>query len=209
MIHSGNCSPSPSPVGFNSPIISQSLLFEFLCANPATPYAQDQWIICFGNFSLHAKLAAKGRQAKSGSQRSHTEFQVVLAVWRNQSTGTFVPQKVNQGSAAMNCSDWQVFNLIWPFAGPFHFHKFASCNSHCKSTWTVPEKVHAVSHTWKLLSFPWLSRNLFVFVGSRFSLVSNIYVSCNWILSWIFFHSNTAAAIHFLHCSRLTYFACT
>ena len=37
------------------------------------------------------------RQAKSGSQRSHKEFQVVLAVCRNQ-------RKVNWGSAAINCS---------------------------------------------------------------------------------------------------------
>ena len=41
MIHPGNCSPAPSPVGFNCPIISQSFLFEFSCANPATPFTQD------------------------------------------------------------------------------------------------------------------------------------------------------------------------
>ena len=41
MIHSGNCSPVPSPVGFNRTVISQSLLFEFSCVNPATLIAQD------------------------------------------------------------------------------------------------------------------------------------------------------------------------
>ena len=30
-----------SPVGFNRPIISQSLFLNFSCANPATPLAQD------------------------------------------------------------------------------------------------------------------------------------------------------------------------
>ena len=41
MIHPENCSHVPSPVGFNSPIISQSPLLRFSCENPATPLAQD------------------------------------------------------------------------------------------------------------------------------------------------------------------------
>ena len=43
VIHPGNCSPAPSSgsVGFNSPIISQSLVLEFSCACSATPFAQD------------------------------------------------------------------------------------------------------------------------------------------------------------------------
>ena len=37
--------PAPSPVGFNSPIIFQSLLLKFSCANPATQIAH-----CSGAF---------------------------------------------------------------------------------------------------------------------------------------------------------------
>ena len=39
-IHPGNCSPASYPVGFNRPIISQSLLLEFSCVNSTTPIAQ-------------------------------------------------------------------------------------------------------------------------------------------------------------------------
>ena len=82
---------------------------------------------------------------------------------------------------------------------------------HGGSTRTVPETVHAVPHTRKPLSFPWLSslRNLFVFLGSLFSLVPNIYVSCNGMPPWIFSNSNAAASILFLSCRRLADFACT
>ena len=41
MNHPGNCSPAPSPVGFNRPSISQSPLLRFSCANPASLFAQD------------------------------------------------------------------------------------------------------------------------------------------------------------------------
>ena len=51
LIHPGNCSPAPFPVGFNRPIISQSHLLEFLRANPATPIAQDH---LFSSLHAHA-----------------------------------------------------------------------------------------------------------------------------------------------------------
>ena len=38
---------------------------------------------------IAAQAPRTGRQAKSGSKRSHKEFHFVLAVWRNPSTGTF------------------------------------------------------------------------------------------------------------------------
>ena len=38
---------------------------------------------------LSHKALRNGRQAKSGSQHSHKEFQVVFAIWKNLSTGTF------------------------------------------------------------------------------------------------------------------------
>ena len=41
MIHPGNHSLAPSPVGVNWPIISQILQLEFSCANPAALIAQD------------------------------------------------------------------------------------------------------------------------------------------------------------------------
>ena len=37
-------------------------------------------------------------------------------------------------------------------------------------------------------------RNMFVFLGSLFSFVSNIYLSCNGMPPWIFSHSNTDAS---------------
>ena len=43
--------------------------------------------------SLPHKPFRTGRQAKSGSQLSHKEFQFVLALWRNQSKGTFYTSK--------------------------------------------------------------------------------------------------------------------
>ena len=54
--------------------------------------------------------------------------------------------------------------------------------------------------------FPWLRRNLWVFLGSVFSWVSSMHISCNGIQTsgWIFSHSKAAAPIHFLHCSQLT-----
>ena len=114
----------------------------------------------------------------------------------------------------------------------FSFHEFASCYfyhwqvfagptlaSHCVSTKMpfkmVPEKVHALPFNRKPLSFPWLRKNLLVFLGSVFSWVSSMYILCHGIPSWIFSHSNEsahsneAAPIHFLHCCWLTYFACT
>ena len=45
MISPGNCNPAPFQVGFNSPIIFQSLLLEFSCVNPATLISQDQWFL--------------------------------------------------------------------------------------------------------------------------------------------------------------------
>ena len=51
MIHTGNCCLAPSPVGFNRPIISQSLFLHFSCANPDTPFAQDH---LFSKLSQHA-----------------------------------------------------------------------------------------------------------------------------------------------------------
>ena len=76
-------------------------------------------------------------------------------------------------------------------------------------TQTVPEKVHALPLNRKPLSFPWIRRNLLVFLGSIFSLVSSMYILCNGIPPWNFSHSNEAAPIHFLHCCRLADFACT
>ena len=43
----------------------------------------------FWKCSLQRKLPCTGRQAKSGSQRSPKDFEVVLAVWRNPCTGAF------------------------------------------------------------------------------------------------------------------------
>ena len=54
MIHPGKCCLEPSPVGFNRPIISQSLFLEFSCANPATPFAQFH---LFSKLSLPVSIA--------------------------------------------------------------------------------------------------------------------------------------------------------
>ena len=91
----------------------------------------------------------------------------------------------------------------------------SSLASHSVCTKMVPEKVHALPFNRKPLSFPWLRKNLLVFLGSVFSWVSSMYILCHGIPSWIFSHSNEsahsneAAPIHFLHCCWLTYFACT
>ena len=59
----------------------------------------------------------------------------------------------------------------WPLP-PLAVSTRSSLSSHCWSTQTVPEKVHAVPLTQKQLSTPWLSRNLSVSLGSVFSGVS-------------------------------------
>ena len=51
MIHTGNCCLAPSPVGFNRPIISQSLFLE---SRVRIRPLRSLRIICFRNFSQHA-----------------------------------------------------------------------------------------------------------------------------------------------------------
>ena len=77
--------------------------------------------------------------------------------------------------------------------------------AHGWSTQTVPEKVHALQFTQKLMYFPYLSRSLSVFFRSLFSRVSIMHIAFN-ALSGIapnFSYSNSAANIHFLQCRRL------
>ena len=49
---------------------------------------------------IAAQAPRTGRQAKSGSKRSHKEFHFVLAVWRNPSTGTFF---ASEGELRTSC----------------------------------------------------------------------------------------------------------
>ena len=173
----------------------------------------------FWKSRLPDKPPRTGRQAKSGSQRSHKDFQVVLAVWRNPRRGTFCASE-GEPRISSDISQWTdrysiasgrsrapsaSLNLLLAIST----RSLPRLSSHGGSTRTVPEKVHAVPLTRKPLSFPWLSRNLSVFLGSVFSCVSSIYVSCNGMPPWIFSHSNSAASIHFLHFRRLADFACT
>ena len=140
----------------------------------------------FWKFSLPHTPPRTGRQAKAGSQHFHKECEVVLAVWRNQHTGTFCASDSGSEGEPRISGDKSQCTDRYSIASGRSRAPFASTNlllaistrsspglsSHGESTWTVPEKVHAVPLTRKPLRFPWLSRNLFVFLGSLFSLVS-------------------------------------
>ena len=121
MIHPGNCCPAPSPVPgwFQSSSHFSNLLLEFSCANPATPFAQAEpvRIVCFRNFSQHAH-APSAQPLKTPLAPSAACFQVVLAVWRYPRTETFVPPKVNRGSAAIYCSGMTGIRWHRAFRGP-------------------------------------------------------------------------------------------
>ena len=124
----------------------------------------------FWKSRLPHKPPRTGRQAKSGSQRSHKDFQVVLAVWRNPRTGTFCASE-GEPRISSDISQWTdrysiasgrsrapsaSLNLLLAIST----RSLPRLSSHGGSTRTVPEKVHAVPLTQKPLSFPWLSRNL-------------------------------------------------
>ena len=113
---------------------------------------------------LPHKPPRTGRQAKSGSQRSHKEFQVGLAVCRNPRTGTSC---ASQGEPRIS-GDKSQWTDRYSIASGRSRAPSASTNlllaistrsspglsSHGESTRTVPEKVHALPHTRKKLSFP-------------------------------------------------------
>ena len=140
----------------------------------------------------HKPLPRTGRQAKSGSQRSHKEFQFVLIVWSNPFTGTFC---ASEGEPRISSDISQRTD---------RYHVFYRIGTW--STQTALEKVHAFPHTRKLLSFPWLRRNLSVSLESVFTWGSSMYISCNGITPWIYSNSKAAAPIHFLHCRLLASF---
>ena len=88
----------------------------------------------------------------------------MLAIWRNPRTGTFC---ASEGEPKISCdiSQWTDRNLIpsgrsrSPSASmnlPLAISTRSLLASHGGYTRTVPEKVHAVPHTRKQLSFPWL-----------------------------------------------------
>ena len=105
----------------------------------------------FSNSSLQHKLSRIGRQAKSGSQHSHKEFQVYFEVLRYPSTATLLCPRLKPGPVAM-----QVFDGIWMFAGPCRILDFFSSDVQQASTvsfviqdssWypeTVLEKIHTL-----------------------------------------------------------------
>ena len=104
------------------------------------------------------------RQAKSGSQRSHKEFQVVLAVCRNPRTGTSCASE-GEPRISGDKSQWtdrysiasgrsQAPSASTNLLLAISMRSSPGLSSHGESTRTVPEKVHAVPLTRKPLSFP-------------------------------------------------------
>ena len=113
MIHPENCSPAPCPVGFNRPIISQSLFLEFSCANPATPSLR---IICFRNFSRLAHAPSlKTPLAPSPACFNHSIF--------FESLPGPLPV-ISCKSAKANCSGPFVFEI--PLTATIHPQKGAA-----------------------------------------------------------------------------------
>ena len=106
------------------------------------------------------------------------------AVWRYPRTGAFLASESEQRTSG-DTSQWTDRYSIAsgrsraPSASmnlPLEISTRSSLSSHGGSTQTVQEKVHSFPLTQKLLSFPWLRRNLLVFLGSVFSWVSNTYI---------------------------------
>ena len=94
----------------------------------------------------------------TGSQRSHMEFQDVVAVWRKQRTGTFVTSFEPELRTSSDISQWT--DRYWIADGrsrapcaSMNFTLAISTRSHDSSphwsTLMVPEKVHAVPFTRK------------------------------------------------------------
>ena len=105
-----------------------------------------------------AQVHLTGRHWKSGSQRSHMEFQDVVAVWRKPRTGTFVTSPEPELRTSGDISQWT--DRYWIADGrsrspcaAMNFTLAISTRSHDSSphgsTPMVPEKVHAVPFTRK------------------------------------------------------------
>ena len=97
--------------------------------------------------------------------------------------------------------DWQLFDCLWPFSGPFWVLEFASdlamstrspqslVSFHKRSTETVPEKVHTFNSLEQCCIFCISAGSCMCLLGQFsefFSLVSTIYNSWSGILPCIF-----------------------
>ena len=117
-----------------------------------------------------AQHATQSQEAdvSTGNSSLCWQFGVQLwtQLWRNPRTGTFFAAQGEQRISG-DISQWTDGYSIVSGRSPFRILKLplaistvCSLASHGGSTEMVPEKVHAFPFARKLLSFPWIRRNL-------------------------------------------------
>ena len=147
---------------------------------------------------IAAQVPSTGPQSNSASQRCHNEFQIVLAVWRNQHTGNFLASK-DELRASCNILLWYLqctdrYSISW-----------SSLRAPCTSM-NLSLVMSTRVQTDSFLSVPLIRRYLFVFLKWAFSWVSNLYYVHFMERNSALYLSPppSAASIHVLHCSQLT-----
>ena len=172
----------PFVPSFNCAIIFRSFHLDFLCANLATPIISS---CLFVNIRC-ARLVILPRHCSPAP--SPNGFNCPIIFQSSSISHLYTPgwtrtrvrtrrKTVTRQPETLRCH---------PTQGPYR---------RCQKRSAL---FHVLESLWVSLgTFPWLQRNLSVFLGSVFSFVSNMYIWCNGILPLIFSHSNAAAPIIF------------